>query len=345
MSNPSVSIIVPVYNTKKEYLDKCIESLANQTLKDIEFVFVDDGSTDDTLEYLHAKEKMYPQMRVIAQGENRRQGGARNTGIRASRGKYIAFCDSDDFVDRTMYEKLYNKIISRPDYDAVRCYHKIWDEHQGFVNAYESFRKEAQLLDGEILSPEDRMYIRGGSVWEFLVKREFIEDNQLWFPEHRMYEDNYTWQIFKLLVNKLGFVDEDLYFYRMNESSTTHNPKGIIDRIWLEDQKIEDLKKRKLFEKNALYIEYQYFVLAYVNVILSMMDFRYSAKEIFKTYKSQKKKLKKLFPNYRQNKYIIELMNENPARKKWYIMFDHAFPIYFCLKQITLIIHLTRVKS
>ena len=97
MPNPTVSIIVPVYNTKKEYLDKCIESLVSQTLKDIELIFVDDGSTDDTLEYLRTKEKLYPQMRVIAQGENKRQGGARNTGIRAARGEYIAFCDSDDY--------------------------------------------------------------------------------------------------------------------------------------------------------------------------------------------------------------------------------------------------------
>lgn len=334
MPNPAISIIVPVYNTKKKYLDKCIESLVNQTLKDIELIFVDDGSTDNTLEYLRSKEKKYPQMRVIAQGENKRQGGARNTGIRAAHGEYIAFCDSDDFVDKTMYEKLYKKIISRPDYDAVRCYHKIWDEHQGFVDVYEAFRKETQRLDGVAITPDNRMYFRGGSVCTFLVKKKFIEDYELWFPEHRMYEDNYTWQIFKLLVNKLGFVDEDLYFYRMNETSTTHNPKGIIDRIWLEDQKIEDLKKRNLFEKNVLYIEYQYYVLAYVNVILSMMDFRFSAKDIFKTYMSQKKKLKTLFPNYRQNKYIIELMNENPARKKWYVMFDHAFPIYYCLKQL-----------
>ena len=334
MANPTVSIIVPVYNTKKEYLDKCIESLVNQTLKDIELIFVDDGSTDDTLEYLRTKEKLYPQMRVIAQGENRRQGGARNTGVRAARGEYIAFCDSDDFVDKTMYEKLYNKIISRPDYDAVRCYHKIWDEHRGSVDAYESFRKEVQLLDGVALSPEKRMNIRGGSVWEFLVKKKFLEDNQLWFPEHRMYEDNYTWQIFKLLVNKLGFVDEDLYFYRMNEASTTHNPKGIIDRIWLEDQKIEDLKKRNLFEKNFLYIEFQYFVLAYVNTILAMIDFKYTAKDVYNTYVLQKKKLKKLFPNYRQNKYIIEFTNEYPKRRKWFVMFDHAFPLYYCLKQI-----------
>ena len=334
MTSPSVSIIVPVYNTKKEYLDKCIESLVCQTLKDIELIFVDDGSTDDTLEYLRTKEKLNPQMRVIAQGENRRQGGARNTGIRAARGEYIAFCDSDDFVDKTMYEKLYKKMVSRPDYDAVRCYHKRWYEQRGFVDVYESFRKEVQALDGVAITPENRMMVRSGSVCVFLVKKKFIVENGLWFPEHRMYEDNYTWQIFKLLVNKIGFVDEDLYFYRINETSTTHNPKGIIDRIWLEDQKIEDLKKRNLFEKNALYIEYQYFVLAYVNVILSMMDFRYPAKDVYKTYMSQKKKLKTLFPNYRQNKYIIELMNENPARKKWYVMFDHAFPIYYCLKQI-----------
>lgn len=333
MSAPSVSIIVPVYNTKKEYLDKCIESLVNQTLKDIELIFVDDGSTDDTLEYLRSKEREYSQMRVIAQGENRRQGGARNTGIRSARSEYIAFCDSDDFVDATMYEKLYKKIISRPDYDAVRCYLKIWDERHGFVDVYESFRQEVQRLDGIALTDEDRIYVRGGSVCVFLVKKRFIVDNSLWFPEHRQYEDNYTWQIFKLMVNKLGFIDEDLYFYRTHEGSTTHNPKGLNDRIWIEDHKIEDLKRRNLFEDNALYIEYQYFVMAYVNVILSMLDWKYSFKNVYKTYAMQKGKLKKLFPNYRQNKHIIHLINEEPRRKKWYIMFDRTFLAFYCLQR------------
>ena len=334
MSAPSVSIIIPVYNTKKEYLDKCIESLVNQTLKDIELIFVDDGSTDDTLEYLRSKEREFSQMRVIAQGENRRQGGARNTGIRAARGKYIAFCDSDDFVDVTMYEKLYKKMVTRPDYDAVRCYHKIWDEYHGFIDVYESFRKEVKRLDGVALTEEDRMYVRGGSVCVFLVKKRFIVDNSLWFPEHRQYEDNYTWQIFKLLVHKLGFIDEDLYFYRKNVESTTHNPKGLKDRIWLEDKKIEDLKNRNIFNKNTLYIEYQYFVLAYVNVILSMMDWRCSMRDVYRTYLSQKGKLKKLFPYYRHNKHIKDLMNEVPAKKKWYIMFDRTFLLYYCLKRI-----------
>jgi glycosyltransferase involved in cell wall biosynthesis len=334
MPNPTVSIIVPVYNTKKEYLDKCIESLVSQTLKDIELIFVDDGSTEDTLEYLRTKEKLYPQMRVIAQGENKRQGGARNTGIRAARGEYIAFCDSDDFVDKTMYEKLYKKMVSRPDYDAVRCYHKIWDEHRGSVDAYESFRKEVQRLDGVTLTEANRFIVKGGSVCTALIKKKFFVENELWFPEHRQYEDNYTWQLFKLLMRKIGFVDEDLYFYRMNEGSTTHNPQALKDRIYLEDLKIEELKRRNLFENNYLYNEYQYFVLAYVNVILSMIGFKYSAQEVFKTYHTQKGKLNKLFPNYRQNQYIIELMNEDPVRTEWYWMLDHAFPVYYALKHL-----------
>lgn len=334
MPNPAVSIIVPVYNTKKEYLDKCIESLVNQTLQNIELIFVDDGSTDDTLDYLRAKEKMYPQMRVIAQGENRRQGGARNTGIRAARGEYIAFCDSDDFVDITMYEKLYKKIISRADYDAVRCFLKLYEGQRGYIDCQESYREEMQRLDGVVLTEADRFLVKGGSVCGALIKKKFFVENELWFPEHRQYEDNFTWQLFKLLMRKMGFVDEDLYFYRMNEGSTTHNPQALKDRIYLEDLKIKELKRRNLFENNYLYNEYQYFVLAYVNVILSMIDFKYTAQDVFRTYLTQKRKLKQLFPNYRQNKYIDELMNEDPARTKWYWMLDHAFPVYYTLKQI-----------
>ena len=108
---PAVSVIVPVYNMEK-YLEECIRSLAEQTLPDIELIFVDDGSQDASPRILEAYRTKYPErIRVITQ-PNGGQGSARNAGIRAARGEYVGFVDSDDYVDRRMYAAMYTKASS-----------------------------------------------------------------------------------------------------------------------------------------------------------------------------------------------------------------------------------------
>ena len=103
---PKVSIIVPVYNTEK-YLNKCIESIRNQTLKEIEIILIDDGSSDKSTEILDKYSAIDSRIIVIHQ-ENLGQGAARDRGIEIAKGEYIGFVDSDDWVDLDMYEKLYS---------------------------------------------------------------------------------------------------------------------------------------------------------------------------------------------------------------------------------------------
>ena len=111
-----LSVIIPVYGVEK-YLQACIDSVVNQTMKDIEFIFVNDASLDGSLEILRENERKYPDLIcVIDSKENLMQGGARNLGIRAARGEYVGFIDSDDFIHPEMYEKLYNKAVG---YDAA----------------------------------------------------------------------------------------------------------------------------------------------------------------------------------------------------------------------------------
>ena len=122
-----VSVIVPCYNTAK-YLPKCIESLLAQTLKEIELIFVNDCSPDNSIEILREYESKYPGViRVIDSPINLRQGGARNLGINAARGEYIGFVDSDDYVMPYMFEKLYNEGI-RGDYDTVGSHYLCVDQ-------------------------------------------------------------------------------------------------------------------------------------------------------------------------------------------------------------------------
>ena len=104
---PKLSVVVPVYNVEN-YLSKCLDSILKQTLEDIEIICVNDGSTDGSANILQDYKKKDPRIIVLEQ-ENQGLGAARNTGIRTARGEYIGFVDSDDFIEPTMYEKLYEK--------------------------------------------------------------------------------------------------------------------------------------------------------------------------------------------------------------------------------------------
>ena len=104
MTNIKVSVIIPAYNTENQ-ITKCLNSVLNQTLKEIEIIVIDDGSTDNTLELINNFKLTDSRITVISQ-ENKKQGAARNRGIEIAKGEYIGFVDSDDYIDRDYYEKL-----------------------------------------------------------------------------------------------------------------------------------------------------------------------------------------------------------------------------------------------
>ena len=118
-SNIELSIIVPCYNAEK-YINRCLDSLVNQQLSCYEVICVNDASTDNTLECLKEYSKNHPIIRIINHEKNKRQGGARNTGIRNAKGKYIGFVDIDDSVNSQMYSTLYKEAI-KFDLDVVDC--------------------------------------------------------------------------------------------------------------------------------------------------------------------------------------------------------------------------------
>lgn len=106
----NISVIIPVYNVKK-YLRRCLDSLVNQTISDIEIICINDGSTDSSLEILKEYAKKDERIKIINQ-ENQKQGAARNRGLEVAQGEFITFVDSDDWVDADYLEELYNAIIN-----------------------------------------------------------------------------------------------------------------------------------------------------------------------------------------------------------------------------------------
>ena len=134
-----VSVIVPVYNTYK-YLRRCLDSLVNQTLDDIEIIVVNDCSTDESKKILDEYELKYDNVLVLHNKTNKGIGYNRNLGIKKASGKYISFIDSDDFVDETMYDKMYKK-AKEDDLDLVVCkFHKMLEKDDDLIEIEPDFK-------------------------------------------------------------------------------------------------------------------------------------------------------------------------------------------------------------
>lgn len=222
LNKKKISIIIPCYNSEK-YIEECFNSIRNQTigLQNIQVIFVNDASTDRTLEYLRGYEMEFPEsVKVINLTINHRQGGARNQGLSHAVGEYVLFLDSDDWLDVTMCEKTYNKMIEY-DVDILQF---------SFIHVYgeNNFSKDQSyeygFLDGKIPQIKKGMLI--GTLFTFgsqnkLYKRSFLEQQNACFPEGVVYEEPYF--VYPLLFEAERFysMEDGVYFYRQTGQSVT----------------------------------------------------------------------------------------------------------------------------
>lgn len=175
---PKVSVIIPVYNVE-EYIERCLHSLFSQSLQDIEFIFVDDGSTDTSLKIISKILKEYPkrqnQLKILRHETNKGVSAARLTGILAAEGEYLIHCDPDDYVDTMMYEKLYNK-IKNTNADIVICNSVLVEENCFHENDNKEYTIPSEYLDNWFTS-KCNYY----PLWDKLIKRSLIIENKI-FP-------------------------------------------------------------------------------------------------------------------------------------------------------------------
>lgn len=177
---PKISIVMPVYNGAK-YLSKSLKSIENQTLKDIELICVDDGSTDDSLSLLNDFKETYDFMVVISQ-ENQGSGKARNTGIANAKGEYIAFLDADDiYIDDDALERMYDVAV-RNDADIVSANLQFVKKDYSLKENKHYERGDYAYFDEEsCISPED--YGIPYAFYKNIFKRDFINSNEIIFPD------------------------------------------------------------------------------------------------------------------------------------------------------------------
>lgn len=211
MEKELISIIVPAYNVEN-YLERCLQSLINQTYKNIEIVCVNDGSTDNSLNILNDFQKKDSRIKIISQ-ENQGLSEARNVGIKNSSGKYIGFVDSDDWVDLDYYEKLYNALIdSKSDFACANT--KFFD------NGKISYIKFQQ---NQIFSEFDKKIdnYKNGSVCDKLYKKSLFLDNDIKFIKGYFYEDNIVLLQLTYYSKKIVTINTVSYYYFKNNNSIT----------------------------------------------------------------------------------------------------------------------------
>ncbi|MBY6839004.1 glycosyltransferase [Clostridium botulinum] len=218
-----VSVIIPVYNCE-QYLDKCIQSLLNQTLEEIEFIFVNDGSTDKSRKILEEYKKKDNRIIIINQ-KNSGVSSARNVGLKYCNGQYIGFVDSDDFIEKKMYESMYNKAVQE-ECDLVICdYIKYIIKKKKYKLEYKQFieHKSEKLNVTKFALKQFLIKQENGYSWNKIYKREIIEKNNLNFnQEITMCEDLLFNLNFLQYINKIGYINEYYYSYLMRSDSAIH---------------------------------------------------------------------------------------------------------------------------
>lgn len=218
-TTPKVSVIIPVYNVE-DYLRQCLDSVINQTLKDIEIICVDDGSTDKSLEILHEYEKKDSRITVLTQ-KNQYAGVARNVGMSVATGKYFVFLDSDDFFEPELLELQFLQCESN-NADIGLCAANLYNQSTGkFSNApwllEEKYIKE-QPFNREILG-DNLFKVTKFSPWTKIFSSKFIKEQQLQFQSLPRANDVYFVMSALALANTIVALNKVLVHYRVGFST------------------------------------------------------------------------------------------------------------------------------
>lgn len=252
MSKIKVSVIVPVFNVE-EYLSTSLDSILNQTLKDIEIICINDGSTDASLDILENYAKKDARIKIISK-KNEGQGIARNIGLDNAQGEFIAFVDSDDFIKEDMLEKSYEKSVSK-NLDLVMYKISSFDNETHEIND-NLWYYSLKCFDGfekEIFNNSDtKKFTHLISVTPFnkLYKRSFIEKNNIRFPDKYIFEDEVFFYNVYLKAKRISLIDENLYYYRTNRKGSTVSNNS--DKDYTDVVHIFRLIRQLLIETNYL---------------------------------------------------------------------------------------------
>lgn len=304
MESPKVSVIIPVYNAGHR-LRACIDSLVNQTLKEIELIFVLDCPTDgsDTVVYEYAK--LHKNIIVIKNEKNLNIGLSRNEGINVAKGKYIAFCDHDDIVKEFMYEHMYH-IGEEQDADIVLGVpeYKYFNSTKNKVYYYPKEGNVKEILLPLIIGRDDSMqgwefYFSHGVIWDNIYRREMINSFQISFIDNNKvtYEDNLFLIECLIHCNKSVVYNRLVYIHTIEDTNTAAtqaymNPYKVLAYITYLDNLLERNNLREKYHTN------------FINSVCSYLKDCY------------RNELKGNIKNIGKFKKVLDIIKDNPSSIK-----------------------------
>lgn len=220
---PKISIIIPIYNVEA-HVEKCVRSLFNQSMIDLEYIFIDDGSPDNSLTIIKNVLLEFPArvnaVTFIRHDKNRGLTSSRNSGLSVARGEYIMHCDGDDWLDIEMCHKLYEHAV-RTDSDIVYC--DYWMVFNSGMQRYTTI----DIINDRYLYI--KKYMLGLTVlWNFIAKKSLYDKYQLKSPEHITYCEDFHLAIrLFYFASRIHKVSESLYYYNRTNVSSLLNQSGI----------------------------------------------------------------------------------------------------------------------
>lgn len=225
-----VSILVPICNVEK-YLEKCLESLINQTMKDIEIICIDDGSTDRSSEIIDEYAKKDRRVKAIHK-ENSGYGDSMNLGLEHAKGKYIGILESDDFAELDMFERLYS-IATIHNADIVKSnFYFYWanGENNDGVEQNTLFKIIEEYEDRKVIEPVNyengKMFKAKASIWSAIYKSSFLKENRIIFldtPGASFQDTSFTFKAFSAAKRMVLVEDAYVHYRQDNEGSSVNN--------------------------------------------------------------------------------------------------------------------------
>lgn len=290
MSNPAISLVMPVYNVEN-FLSKALTSVENQTFKDFEMIIVDDGSSDKSYEIAEEFRIKNPNFKLIKQ-ENSGPAAARNTGVMHCKGEYIAFMDSDDYLEKNFLEELY-KLAKKTGADITCCNFNMYFPNKKLkiympFNSLPGVYTKSKALRKLILDVSVHYFI-----WNKLYKRELFMERNIKFDD-MYFEDISTSPRLFYFAKTVAFTSKALYNYTMRENSILHsiNAKKVNDYIKALGIIKSFLEENNDYEKYSghvwIYAQRVKFVVYYyiINLHLKALNFKGFGKNISCAMKS-----------------------------------------------------------
>ena len=295
---PKVSVIIPVYNVE-QYLRECLDSVVNQTLKEIEIICVDDGSTDSSLEILKEYAAKDKRITIITQ-KNLHAGVARNAGLSVARGEYLSFLDSDDFFELNMLEEMYKK-GKEDNVEMVICnaLKYIDGELKDGLFVREKYLKRNIFSCHEKGAASSVFQAIYGFPWNKLIAHSIVNRHNLRFAAIDHHNDTSFVMTSVVAANKISYTPEKYIYYRYRENSICHAAKDISCMYKALKETYQNISKLDNFE---------YVKRSFINYALEFIIYYYRKKS-----NAEKNKLlpyiAKLYEQFEFKKYPINYFN------------------------------------